>query len=132
METKRFTPDNITSLKKNEIFVFGSNLKGQHGGGAARAAWEKFGAVWGNGAGFQGKCYAIPTMFETADEIKPYVDEFYNAVVSNKDKVFLVTKIGLGIAGFTIDEIAPLFYDFKNLPNVYLPKEFFDFYENNC
>ena len=56
------TPDRISELKENEIFVFGSNLAGAHGGGAARFAYERFGAVWGEGMGLHGQTYAIPTM----------------------------------------------------------------------
>ena len=59
---KRYTPERITSLAENEIFVFGSNLAGAHGGGAARLAYERFGAVWGEGVGLRGQTYAIPTM----------------------------------------------------------------------
>ena len=57
-----FTPDFITELKPDEVFVFGSNLAGSHGGGAAYVAWRKFGAVMGQGVGLQGQSYAIPTM----------------------------------------------------------------------
>lgn len=59
---KRYTPERITELKANEVFVFGSNLAGAHAGGAARVALDKFGAVWGQGVGLQGQSYAIPTM----------------------------------------------------------------------
>jgi len=62
MYNREYTPDRITELKLNELFVFGSNLAGAHGGGAARLAYERFGAVWGQGVGLQGRCYAIPTM----------------------------------------------------------------------
>ena len=73
---RKFTPERIVSLAENEIFVFGSNLAGAHGGGAARIAYDKFGAVWGNGVGIQGQSYAIPTMQGGVETIKPYVDEF--------------------------------------------------------
>ena len=69
-----FTPERITSLRADEIFVFGSNLAGMHGGGAARVAYERFGAVWGCGVGLQGQSYAIPTMQGGVETIKPYVD----------------------------------------------------------
>ena len=130
METKRFTPDNITSLKKNEIFVFGSNLRGLHGGGAARIAFENFGAEYGVGVGRTGQCYAIPTMQGGVETIKPYVDEFIKYADEHKELCFLVTKIGCGIAGFTIEEIAPLFKDCVKLDNVRLPKEFFECYKH--
>ena len=62
MYKREFTPEKISELKNNEIFVFGSNLAGQHGGGAAHLAYKRFGAVWGQGVGMQGQSYAIPTM----------------------------------------------------------------------
>lgn len=105
----RYTPENITTLGPNEIFVFGSNLEGRHGGGAARIAHEKFGAVWGVGVGLQGNSYAIPTMQGGVDTVKPYVDEFIRFAKSNPELTFYVTRIGCGIAGFSDDEIAPLF-----------------------
>ena len=76
MEQKRTTPEFITSLEPNEIFVFGSNLKGMHGGGAAYIAYRKFGAIMGKGVGLQGQSYAIPTMQGGVETIRPYVDEF--------------------------------------------------------
>lgn len=72
----QYTPDCILSLKENEIFVFGSNLRGWHQGGAAKHAQRYFGAVWGQGEGLQGQSYAIPTMQGDIDTIKPYVDNF--------------------------------------------------------
>ncbi|VBB46480.1 conserved hypothetical protein [uncultured Paludibacter sp.] len=120
----RIAENNITSLKENEIFVFGSNLNGFHGGGAAHIAYEKFGATWGKGVGLQGKCYAIPTMHGGIDKIKPYVDEFIHFAKENKNLKFLVTRIGCGIAGFTDKEIAPLFKDALNVENIYLPESF--------
>ncbi len=120
----RITPDNITTLKDNEIFVFGSNLAGMHAGGAARIAVEKFGAVMGQGVGLQGQSYAIPTMQGGVETIKPYVDEFIKFADCYPELTFLVTRIGCGIAGFTDEEIAPLFVRAINLPNVHLPKEF--------
>lgn len=71
---KRFTPENISALAPNEVFVFGSNLAGHHGGGAARSARLRFGAVMGQGVGLQGQSYAIPTMQGGVETIKPYVD----------------------------------------------------------
>ena len=123
----RFTSENITALKPNEIFVFGSNLEGQHLGGAAKVAYEKFGAKWGEGVGFTGKCYAIPTMHGGIEKIKPYVDEFIKQVKLNKQLHFLVTKIGCGIAGFSVDEIAPLFKELMSCENASIPKEFYDY-----
>lgn len=121
-----YTPDNINYLKPNEIFVFGSNLAGYHGGGAARVALNKFGAVWGQGVGLQGQSYAIPTMQGGVETIKPYVDEFIAFARSHPELKFFVTRIGCGIAGFTDEEIAPLFRAASKLPNVWLPIEFWD------
>lgn len=121
---KRYTPERITSLSENEIFVFGSNLAGSHGGGAARLAYNRFGAVWGLGTGIQGQSYAIPTMHGGVETIKPYVDDFIRFAKENDGLTFLVTRIGCGIAGFRDDEIAPLFKEALNIDNVILPKEF--------
>ena len=117
----RITPDYITRLEPNEIFVFGSNLAGFHGGGAARIAYEHFGAEWGVGVGPTGQCYAIPTMQGGVETIKPYVDDFIRYAEQHPEQIFLVTRIGCGIAGFTDAEIAPLFAAAHNLPNVALP-----------
>ena len=122
--SKRYTPEIISELKDNEIFVFGSNLAGLHGGGAARAAFNKFGAVWGQGVGLQGQSYAIPTMHGGPEKIKPYVDEFVEFAKKHREYTFLVTKIGCGIAGYAIEEIAPLFADAIEVENIILPKEF--------
>ena len=124
MDNRRYTPEMITELGENEIFVFGSNLAGAHGGGAARVAYNKFGAVWGQGVGLQGQSYAIPTMHGGIKEIKPYVDEFIGFASNHPEYTFLVTKIGCGIADFAIEEIAPLFAEAVKLQNVVLPKEF--------
>ena len=120
----QFTPDFITELKENEIFVFGSNLQGMHGGGAARLAYEKFGAIWGQGVGLQGQCYGIPTMHGGVEAIKPYVDEFIEFAKSHPELTFLVTRIGCGIAGFRDEEIAPLFKECIEIDNVILPRTF--------
>ena len=118
------TPQYITSLGENEIFVFGSNLEGAHMGGAARIAHQKFGAIWGQGIGLQGNSYAIPTMQGGVETIKPYVDEFIEFAKEYPDLTFYVTRIGCGIAGFSDEEIAPLFKKAIHLTNVRLPKSF--------
>lgn len=127
----KYTPDNITSLGQDEVFVFGSNLAGIHAGGAARVARERFGAVMGQGVGMQGQSYAIPTMFKTVDEIKPYVDDFIDLAREWDQTTFYVTRIGCGIAGFTDEEIAPLFRDALSLYNVRLPESFVKILEKN-
>ena len=121
MEQKRFTPEFITELEPNEIFVFGSNLEGMHGGGAAYIAYRKFGAIMGQGVGLQGQSYGIPTMQGGVETIKPYVDEFIDFAKQHQELTFLVTRIGCGIAGFTNEEIAPLFEAAHNVKNIVLP-----------
>ena len=105
----------IDKLKDDEIFVFGSNLDGYHGGGAAYLAFKKFGAIWGQGVGLQGHSYAIPTMQGGTETIKPYVDEFIAFAQKHTELYFYVTRIGCGIAGFTDADIAPLFIDAVNI-----------------
>ena len=126
---KRIAPNRITELTDNEIFVFGSNLQGSHGGGAAAIAAKQFGAIWGQGIGLQGQSYGIPTMHGGIEEIKPYVDEFIEFAKQNPNLKFLVTRIGCGIAGFTEEEMAPLFAEGVNVENVYLPDTFLDIIE---
>lgn len=127
----KYTPENITSLEPDEIFVFGSNLEGNHAGGAARVALERFRAIMGQGVGIQGQSYAIPTMQGGIETIKPYVDQFIDLAWEWDQNTFYVTRIGCGIAGFTDEEIAPLFdraYDFYN---VRLPKSFANIIRRN-
>lgn len=126
MSKYHYTPEHISSLASNEIFVFGSNLKGQHGGGAARYAYQHFGAVWGEGVGLYGQSYAIPTMQGGAESIKPYVDDFIAFAKANSHLLFLVTPIGCGIAGLTPEQIAPLFSEARGVDNIVLPKPFLD------
>ncbi len=122
--SRTYTPDRIESLGEREIFVFGSNLRGAHAGGAARIAKQKFGAIWGQGVGLQGHSYAIPTMQGGVQTIRPYTDEFISFASSHPELTFLVTRIGCGIAGFTDRQIAPLFEKALPLRNVILPREF--------
>ena len=125
------TPEHITALKENEVFVFGSNLSGLHLGGAAKVAM-KWGAKWGEATGLHGQTYAIPTVGEGAKgtmsvaDIRPYVDEFINDAKKHAELIFLVTPIGCGIAGHQSQDIGPLFNDARDIPNIILPKEFSD------
>lgn len=120
--SKRISPEFITELDENEVFVFGSNLDGMHAGGAAKIAHNSFGAVWGEGVGFHGRSYAIPTMHGGLNAIKPYVDDFIEFARINSEMIFLVTRVGCGIAGFRDEEMAPLFREAVELENVYLPE----------
>lgn len=124
MYDREYTSERISELRENEIFVFGSNLAGAHGGGAAWLAYNRFGAVWGEGVGMHGRTYAIPTMQGGVDTIKPYVDDFILFAKEHRELTFLVTRIGCGIAGFRDEEIAPLFREAICVENIILPKEF--------
>lgn len=128
---REYTPENITHLGPDDIFVFGSNLQGLHLGGAARVARQKFGAVMGQGVGLQGQSYAIPTMQGGIETIKPYVDQFVGLAREWDQNTFYVTRIGCGIAGFSDEEIAPLFDEAYDLYNVRLPKSFAEIIERN-
>lgn len=121
---REYTPEFITELQPNEIFVFGSNIHGMHGGGAAAIAWRKFGAEWGVGEGLTGQCYALPTMEGGVDYIAGKVQNFLACAKEHPEQKFYVTKIACGIAGFTIEEIGPLFADAIAMENVILPREF--------
>jgi len=99
-------------------FVFGSNLLGHHGGGAARHAIEHCGAIWGRGEGMQGDSYALPTMDEslrplTLDQVREHVGIFLAFAQVNPQLTFHVTAVGCGIAGFKREDIIPIF---KNAP----------------
>lgn len=121
---REYTPERITKLQANEIFVFGSNIKGMHGGGAARIANLNFGAEWGVGEGLTGQCYALPTMEGGVDYIAGKAQNFISCAKSHPELKFFVTKVACGIAGFSIGEIAPLFADAMEMENVILPREF--------
>lgn len=122
----RVTPSWIDDLQENQVFVFGSNLAGMHGGGAARVARLRFGAVMGNGVGMQGRSYAIPTMQGGTKTIRPYVNDFIAYAKEHPELTFLVTPIGCGIAGFEPEDIAPLFEKASNVENIWLPKSFWE------
>lgn len=126
---ERITPENITNIKDNQIFVFGSNLSGRHGKGAAKTALG-WGAKWGQAKGLQGRSYGIPTKDAnirrtlSIKEIKPFVDEFIEFAKANENLTFLVTEIGCGLAGLKPKEIAPLFKEAVNVENIHLPARF--------
>jgi len=130
IEPTRIASDEITDLKPNEIFVFGSNEAGRHGKGAAKTALKKWGAIYGQAEGLQGQTYAIPTVDVTVsrklplNEIKQYVKRFIEFAKLTPHNSYLVTEIGCGLAGYTVKDIAPLFKDALNITNIYLPKSF--------
>lgn len=128
------TPDNITELKPNEVFVFGSNLAGIHAGGAARLATERFGAKYGIGEGLTGQCYAFPTLDEnmsqlSGDDLIRARHKLYATCRALPDKIFYLTKVGCGIAGFSEEYMKSTFSDFvidtprtRRPTNLALPK----------
>lgn len=121
----RITPDYISELRPNEVFVFGSNVRGRHYGGAAAFAVGRFGAIMGQGEGLQGQSYAIPTM-EGMENMRAAVDRFVAFAQEHPELTFLVTPIGCGIAGYSPEDIAPLFAGAKTLDNVHLPASFWE------
>lgn len=122
----RVTPEYISTLQPNEVFVFGSNVRGMHYGGAAAFAVGRFGAIMGQGEGLQGQSYAIPTM-EGMENMQAAVDRFIAFAKEHTELTFLVTPIGCGIAGYTPAEVAPLFAAAKTLDNVHLPDSFWKY-----
>ena len=122
---RRVAADRIAELGAGEVFVFGSNIQGAHGGGAAWFAHKHFGAEWGVGEGLTGRTYALPTM-EGKDSMKAAVDRFIACARKHPELTFLVTAVGCGIAGYTPEEVAPLFKEATSLENVYLPQVFWD------
>ena len=125
------TPENILRLKADEIFIYGSNLAGRHGAGAARLAMEKFGAIYGIGEGLQGNSYALPTKDKfistlPLSEIEKHIDTLYDCILKHPHKHFLITKIGCGLANLNIFQVAPMFKKFISLSNCSLPKEFIE------
>ena len=130
------TPELITEIKDNEIFVFGSNTKGLHAGGAAHYASKLFGAEWGVSEGITGRTYAIPTCTPSiekvsAQDLKLSVDRFIQYASENQNLYFLVTPIGCGIAGWSAEEVAPMFESAATLPNVSLPEIFWEYFFAN-
>lgn len=123
------SPAIISELLDGEIFVFGSNMSGRHGKGAAKTAM-KWGARYGQASGLQGRTYGIPTVNASItqklslEKIAGFVDEFATFAEANQEKKFLVTEIGCGLAGWTPEDIAPLFERASTLSNVHLPKKF--------
>ena len=126
---KRITPENIQELGENQVFVFGSNMNGNHAGGAARLAVEKFGAIMGKSEGIQGQSYAIPTLDKDMQKVteKELMDALANLrhyATEHPEKEFLLTAIGTGIAGFDPNYMAYMVLRAKLPDNVTMPKEF--------
>lgn len=134
----KFTPENITHLEPNQVFVFGSNTSGRHGKGAAKLAM-KWGARYGKGEGLYGQTYALPTLDDRFKQlllgnISVHIRRFLKCAKEHPDLEFLVTKVGCGLAHFKVKEIAIQFFqfdDFRPLPeNIVLPIEFFKYHDH--
>lgn len=102
--------------REGEIFVFGSNLAGIHGAGAAKTAYKRYGARWNQGMGLHGQSYALPTKDRALQtlplgEIRTHIRHFLCFAQNNPTMKFFLTRIGCGLAGYTDAEIAPLFED---------------------
>jgi hypothetical protein len=131
----KITPYEVEYLEPNEIFVFGSNEAGIHGAGAARLAYERFGARLGQGFGLIGQSFALPTKDWSVgtlelDVIEFYINRFEECVRINQHFKFMITRIGCGLAGYDAEDIAPLFKNFIELENVYLPEDFIEIINN--
>ncbi|WP_455659888.1 A1S_2505 family phage non-structural protein [Phocaeicola faecalis] len=126
---RELTPENIQELSENQIFVFGSNMNGNHAGGAARLAVEKFGAIMGQAEGIQGQSYAIPTLNKdmqkvTDEELIVSLRNFKHYADEHPELTFLLTKIGCGIAGFDTNYMAYMILRTELPSNVTFPVEF--------
>ena len=118
------TPENLTHLEQDEIYVFGSNVDGIHDKGDALIAYKYFGAVMGQNSGLQGQSYAIPTMNGDIEKMKPYIQDFFELAGEWDQTMFYVTRIGCDIPGITDSARAPLFAEALTLYNVLLPESF--------
>lgn len=130
VENERIAPDNIVSLGKDEIFVFGSNVEGMHNGGAAYYALQHFGAKFGQAEGIQGQSYAIPTDSNSFEELAKAVERFTEYAVFHPQNKFMLTAVGTGNAGYKVRQIAPLFRQAYAFGNVYVPRSFMPYVDN--
>jgi len=110
------TSERIERLGSNQIFIFGSNILGNHFGGAAKQAYDLFSAEWGVGEGMTGQCYAFPTLDQNMEkrsegELQNSIEELYFRASLFPEKEFLLTKVGCGIAGYDEEYMKQLFRD---------------------
>lgn len=122
----------IKSLTEDTVFVFGSNLAGTHAGGAAKTALLHFGAIKGVGRGWSGQSYAIPTMNEhlqqmPLSQIQHYIEDFKIYTKNHPKLKYFITSLGCGVAGYKVEEIAPMFKGISK--NVIFPASFRPFVE---
>jgi hypothetical protein len=133
-QQQSYSPEEITKLETNQIFVFGSNYAGRHGKGAALMALKKFGAIPGQGVGLMGQSYGIATKDKflktlPLNSIELQIIKFLKFAKAHPELTFLVTPIGCGLAGLKPKQIAPMFFDYDITPNIILPKVFFGYKE---
>ncbi len=128
-----FHSGNITKEQNdgNHILVYGSNLAGRHGAGAALFAQKYWGAEYGIGVGRTGNAYGIPTKDQnirtlSLDDIQFYVSQFKLFTYTNPDLTFLITRIGCGLAGYKDEQVAPMFINLELAKNVLFPPEWKD------
>ncbi|MCF0204268.1 MAG: hypothetical protein HUK12_03045 [Muribaculaceae bacterium] len=114
----------MRTLEADQIFVFGSNIAGNHNGSAAEYAVKKFGAVMGQAEGLQGQSYAIPSVGVSIAELTAAIERFTEFAARNAKYKFMLTAIGCGNAGYTPEQIAPLFKTAYQFGNVYVPASF--------
>lgn len=129
MLPKWITPSRIYRLGKNEIFVFGTGHQGRHDAGASLYAVKHFGAIVGQSEGLQGQSYAIIST-GSLEEVKQGVERFTQFAREHTELTFYVTPIGCSYGGHVAEEIAPMFREAANLPNVYLPLIFWKVFRN--
>jgi hypothetical protein len=133
-----FTSGLVESLKDGQVFVFGSNMLGAHTGGASLMAMQRFGAVWGQAEGPQGRCYAIPVdirgeaVGNVSAYLKRHIDKFLAYAKEHKELFFLVPRIGCGAAGFDEEFVAPFFKEAMGMENVSLPRSFVEILKDDC
>lgn len=114
MTDTRTVVDQMMDEDPRAIFVFGSNLAGRHGRGAALTAVQRYGAIYGKGEGIQGRSYALPTKDRAIrtlplERIEHHVERFLEFARQSQDLKFLLTPAGTGLAGYTTAQMAPLF-----------------------
>lgn len=126
---RNIAPDKIQRLEHFDVFVFESNLQGDHNLGYAKLARDLFGAIVGKNEGPQGQSYAIPIFSQEIDSIKPFIESFLLYAKSNKNLRFFVSSIGSEY-GYSAKQIAPLFINAIGYNNIYLPKIFWTVIDN--
>lgn len=129
----RITPEKLTVLNRNDVVLIGTNESGIHGAGIADHAYKNWGAVMGQGFGAMGQCFGLPTKDWEIVSLDPHIINQYvqryivwTQLRQNKKRTHYVTQVGCGLAGFTPEEIAPMFAECIDMKNIWLPESFID------